>query len=215
MSPDQEDEPDNKTKRTKALDDDTCAQLFSELTDKLHKHLSGPFLEKTKRILTRDATSGFVAVLKNAQELEDTMKKQQALIRRLVGGPEYQVRMEFPKTPSLLSISDTLATCRQYILDTVGDDRDSPTPTSVAAGYLSRCMEDVANGRLLDEDLAPDIYNFRMHLESPHAQQALLGALFCRCVFQSPEPMCKAYHPKALTKHLEAMRMQGTIAFRQ
>ena len=67
-------------------------------------------------------------------------------------------------------------------------------------------MEEFASGRILTKELADYVTNFTMYLASPHAQQALLGASFCRWVFQSPEPMCKDHHPKALMKHFEALR---------
>ncbi|KAJ8110499.1 hypothetical protein OPT61_g6673 [Boeremia exigua] len=175
----------------------------------LDKPLSGPLLERTRRYFSRNPSSFAGDMLKHAQDTESMLDKQHALITRLVGEPEFQVKTVFPKTPSPSSVDNTLASFRQSIVDINGDERDTPAPTLAAAGYLSRCMEDIASGRILPKELVNYIKDFRIYLKSPHAQQAVLGALFCRWVFQSPEPMCEAHYPKALMKLLEAKLMQG------
>lgn len=116
----------------------------------------------------------------------------------------------FPKTPSQLFINDAWEKFWELILDIVDRNRRTPTPTLAAAGYLSRSSEDIASGRVAHAELSDTIKNLEKYLSRPHAQQALLSAVICRWVFQSPEPICKDHHPKPLMKLLALLEAKCT-----
>ncbi len=71
----------------------------------------------------------------------------------------------------------------------VGPNAIEPVPTLYEAGYLTGCAESIAHGLIPESQLEPYISTLSPMLESPHAQQTLLSALFCRWAFLSPEPM--------------------------
>ncbi|KAJ4312994.1 hypothetical protein N0V94_007163 [Neodidymelliopsis sp. IMI 364377] len=120
--------------------------------------------------------------------------KYRTMAQKLVGFVDLTNGTEFPKVPPQKEVNQIWAAFYEHIVSTVGVNNIEPTPTPEGAGYLSRCAEEIAHGRIPDSQLKACVASLSDHLISPHAQQTLISALFCRWIFSSPEPMLKDMH---------------------
>lgn len=95
---------------------------------------------------------------------------------------------------------------KDHIVWAVGRGLKTPTPSLTASAFLSARIEDIAYGRVMEDQLQSCIEDVCEFLVSPHAQQSLLSALFCHWIFESPEWMCKDMHNDTSLTMLEAIR---------
>lgn len=100
----------------------------------------------------------------------------------------------FPKTPSQKDVDQTWTRFYDHIVSTVGANNTEPRSTAEGAGYLTCAVESIANGRIADSELEACLNTLSRYLTSPHAQQTLFSALFCRWVFAFPEQMLDTMH---------------------
>lgn len=139
--------------------------------------------------------------LRSEQRLKE---KYRDMAKRLVEVEDLRTGTVFPKSPEENDVQDLWAKFREYILWTVGKRNKTPTPSLTSAGYLSARVEDIASGRVSDVQFNNCLHTLKEFMVSPHAQQMLLGALFCRWVFQNPEGMLRDSHSQGQVKMYEA-----------
>ena len=170
-------------------------------------------LEKAKLVEQYNPTASAEEFLSYALSLNDVAEDRCAFISRLLGGEQvHGFDQDFPRTSSLADLQDKWDVFRLRLLDHVGPGHTTPSPKRGSCAYLwTRCLRQVANGSIADRELGDDLKSLQDCLDSPHAQQAFLSALFCRWVFQSPEPMLEGYYPPSTMKHLELAMMIGTF----
>ena len=81
-------------------------------------------------------------------------------------------------------------------------------PTLGSAGYLTCVAEDVASGRIQDDELESRLRHLvkSEHLKSLYSVQTIIGALFLRWLFKSPEAMCRNEHSNLVMKQYDALK---------
>jgi hypothetical protein len=139
----------------------------------------------------------------------EQLAKKGATINRLLGG-EYMegLTQQFPPAPTASDVRAAWDDFYLCILDTVGPGHVTPDPDPGPYALLwHNCLEQIASSQMADTELAEHMRVFEKRSISPHSQQALLSALFCRWVFQSPEPIFNNHHPPSTLECLNFMRM--------
>ncbi|KAF1363128.1 hypothetical protein EJ07DRAFT_173825 [Lizonia empirigonia] len=149
----------------------------------------------------RDPKGSIIENLIKDLESQRALKaKHRDLVQKLVEFVNLNDGTVFPKTPPQQEVNETWTAFYEHIVYTVGPNHTSPKPKPESAGYLTCTAENIANGRITDAELQPCIASLGQYLKSPHAQQTLLSALFCRWVFASPEPMLHSMHSPLLSQ---------------
>jgi hypothetical protein len=92
------------------------------------------------------------------------------------------------------------------------DKEPEHLPSVESTGLLVHTVEDITNGHIPEDELESVIELLHEHLQSPYAVQTLMGALFCRWVFQAPEPMCEGQHSEMLLQDYEHIKALGACA---
>lgn len=149
----------------------------------------------------RDPKGSIIENLIKDLESQRALKaKHRDLVQKLVEFVDLNNGTVFPKTPPQHKVNETWTAFYEHIVFTVGPNHITPQPNPESAGYLTCAAENIANGRITCAELEPCIASLSQYLKSPHAQQTLLSALFCRWVFASPEPMLDTMHSPLLTQ---------------
>ncbi|XPS69480.1 hypothetical protein M3J07_001739 [Ascochyta lentis] len=143
----------------------------------------------------RDSKESIIENLIKDLESQRSLKtKHRAMVQNLVEFVDLNNGTAFPKIPAQNEIDRMWTKFYEQIVSTVGPNNVTPSPTPEGAGYLTCAAEGIANGRIPNDQLEACIESLRRYLETPHAQQSLFSALFCRWIFASPEPMLHAMH---------------------
>jgi hypothetical protein len=139
----------------------------------------------------------------------EQLEEKSATIDRLLGGEHMPgLTQQFPLAPTSSDVRAAWDDFSQCILDAVGPGHVTPVPDPGPYALLwHNCLEQIASGQMADTELAEHMRVFEKHLISPHSQQALLSALFCRWVFQSPEPIFNDHHPPSTLECLKMFQM--------
>lgn len=139
----------------------------------------------------------------------EQLEEKSATIDHLLGGEYMQgLTQQFPPAPTASDVRAAWDDFYLCILDTVGPGHVTPDPDPGPYALLwHNCLEQIASGQMAETELAEHMRVFEKHSISPHSQQALLSALFCRWVFQSPEPIFNAHHPPSTLEYLNVIWM--------
>jgi hypothetical protein len=132
------------------------------------------------------------------------------IVRKLIGAPDFAGN-KFPQPTDLTFYKPRWQEAMDNIRMAVGPEDTTPdhSPSPELAGYLTCVMENIANGRYQEEELEKCIKHLYEHLKSTYAVQALMGALFCRWVFQASEPMLEPQDSEKLMKYYESLAVSG------
>lgn len=159
--------------------------------------------------LSSDLKGSLVENLAKKLDAQRTLKaKYHKTSNKLIGTVDYSTGYVFPKEPTDQKIDDRWTTIYRYIVDTVGLDNARPHISASSAEYIVSFAENIATGRTSNDQLDSYIESVSGPLKSPHAQQTLYSALFCRWVFADPEPMLRAIHSAGMM-HLYETRLTG------
>ncbi|KAJ4364796.1 hypothetical protein N0V95_000640 [Ascochyta clinopodiicola] len=131
--------------------------------------------------------------------------KHRTMVQKLVEFVVLSNGTVFPKTPAQSEVDKTWTSFYKHIVSTIGPNNVIPNPTPEGAGYLTCAAEGIANRQIYKDQLEPCIESFSRYLKSPHAQQTLFSALFCRWVFASPEPMLNTMHSDGMMQLYNAV----------
>jgi len=139
-----------------------------------------------------------------------------ALLRDLVGRRELNKDNVFPRVPEHPDMDKAWKTMRKHIQEAFDFSfPPEPLPAPEDAGYLARCIEELAEGSGSLGSMPQYIDKLKPYLDSPHSVQAVLGALFCRRLFATPEPMCTGvYSDKELMMYRALLLNSKYAAFR-
>lgn len=139
----------------------------------------------------------------------EQLEEKSATMDRLFGGEYVEgLTQQFPPAPTSSDVRAAWDDFYLCILDTVGPGHVTPDPDPGPYALLwHNCLEQIASSQMADNELAEHMRVFEKQSISPHSQQALLSALFCRWVFQSPEPIFDDHHPPSTLEHLNVIRM--------
>lgn len=151
-----------------------------------------------------------------SRKLERLRKWQQQLVK----GADADWNVDFPELPDFEFIEmvwQRLLTKLRLAID-VEDEGLEQLPSAESAGYLTARMEDILTDRLTSSELEDVVEEVKEHVQSPFAVLALTGALFCRDLFRSPEPMCTSatpdlmvvYEMQRTTRKYVALYIQNT-----
>jgi hypothetical protein len=97
-----------------------------------------------------------------------------------------------PTPPDLSSVEgiwEMIPNNLRYFIG-IEDEEPEHLPTPESAAFLTACSWNIFANRSGGQELEAIIEYTKEHLLSPYAVQALLTVIFCRDLFQSPEPMC-------------------------
>jgi hypothetical protein len=183
---------------------------LNELEEGKHSQKSVAALIQMTTQTVRLNPGAFVPeILRYTLMQSDRIEEQSATIERLLGGEHMQsLTQHFPPAPPSSDVRAAWDDFSQYILDAVDPGNVAPIPKLGPYALLwHNCLEQIASGQMADTELAKHMHVFEKHLVSPHSQQALLSALFCRWVFQAPEPIFKDHHPPSALANLNIYRM--------
>ena len=120
--------------------------------------------------------------------------KHRDMVQKLVQFVNLNTGTVFPKESPQQEVSKSWTAFYEHIVLTVGPNNTSPKIDAASAGYVACFAENIAYGRIPGDQLKTYIESLSALLKSPHAQQALFSALFCRWIFAAPEPMLHAMH---------------------
>jgi hypothetical protein len=113
---------------------------------------------------------------------------------KLIVSIDYSTGLVFPKEPTHRKIDDHWTAIYEYIVHTIGLDNARPDISASRAGYIVGFTKNIATERVSNDQLDSYIESVSGLLKSPHAQQILFSALFCRWVFVALELMLHAMH---------------------
>lgn len=168
--------------------------------DERFEHVTSIF--RTIKDTPDSVTSNLIKDLDSQRALKSRYRN---LAQRLVGHQDLNMGTYFPKTPPQDEVNKAWKEFHEHIMFTVGANRTTPIPSPEIAGYISRCAEEIAHGRIPGDQLKACIKSLKPYIQSPHAQQTLLSALSCRWIFTSPEPMLTSMHSTGMMKIYQSM----------
>lgn len=142
----------------------------------------------------------------NSRQQEDlrvagrTVEKLQRWTKQLSKGADSNFNMNFPLAPEAREVNYTWERIMYKIRRVAGLEDEEPErlPTPKDAGYLTARVQDILAGRMTDREVEDMIVDVKEHVQSPFAVLALASAIFCRDLFQSPEPMCGTAPPSLM-----------------
>jgi hypothetical protein len=131
--------------------------------------------------------------------------------RELIAGIELGRPDQFPLPTDLSTVEGVWNMVMHSIESAVGTINQEPDtlPSPSCATFLTTAMESIASGRVREEQLAAYLKTLGSLLQGPRAVQALMGSLYCRWIFQNPEPMYHEEYSFALTKTYETLAVVG------
>ena len=131
-------------------------------------------------------------------------------MRKLIGAPDFAGN-KFPQPTDQTFCKPRWQEAMDNIRMAVGLEDTTPDhlPSPELAGYLTCVMENIASGRYQEEELEKCIKHLDEHLKGTYAVQALMGALFCRWVFQASESMLETQDSEKLMKYYKSLAVSG------
>ncbi|KAF3006429.1 hypothetical protein E8E13_001589 [Curvularia kusanoi] len=131
--------------------------------------------------------------------------KYAEMVKKLIGSIDSGTRLAFPKETPPQEVEKAWATIYDHFVFVVGPNNVTPIIGAASAGYVVGAAENIATGLVPDHQLDSYIESLSALLRSPHAQQTLFSALFCRWVFSMPEPMLHAMHSGGMMHLYDSM----------
>lgn len=122
-----------------------------------------------------------------------TSEKLRKWVQQIVKGADANLNVTFPTPPDSTLVESTWESTMNRLRCIAGlrDKEPEYLPIPESAGYLTGRIEDILTHGRTKQELENFVEDAREHLQSPYAVQALISALFCCDLFQSPEPMCE------------------------
>ncbi|KAF3050450.1 hypothetical protein E8E11_009715 [Didymella keratinophila] len=120
------------------------------------------------------------------------------MIKKLIEFIDLGNETIFPKTPPQNEVDRLWAAFHEHIVSIVGSNNVKPTLSLSSVGYMVASAENIAHGRIPNDQLEAYVESLGGFLRSPQAQQLLFSALLCRWVFADPEIMLKDMHSAAM-----------------
>jgi hypothetical protein len=189
---------------------DACLSILTRLVNH-QTNLSDETMRHIRHLISASSDPNGSLVENLVKELDS----QRALKARyykmsneLIGSIDYSTGLVFPKEPTYRKIEESWTDIYQHLVDTVGPNNTRPFISVLSAGYVVGFAENIATGRVSNDQLDSYIESVSGPLKSPHAKQTLFSALFCRWVFAAPEPMLHAMHSDGMM-HLYENRITG------
>ncbi|KAF2993956.1 hypothetical protein E8E13_000054 [Curvularia kusanoi] len=156
--------------------------------------------------IKNDPKSAFHGMANTALAESEKLVRIRELLTKLV--PEYEPRNNGSTFPEILDLEEQhkiWANIQENITLTIAShNNDVSPPDLLAMGTLTARAEDIAYGRVADLELLPRICGLRNHFGSSLAMQLLIGAVLCRLIFQSPEPLLEGQHSMLMMSLYEA-----------
>lgn len=173
-----------------------CSSVLSGLIDHLPSlpEETGQHYRQLLRTLQDPNGRVVESLIKDLHSQRTLKAKYRDMVQKLVSSVDMSNGPIFPREPTHHEVSEKWATFYAHVMSTVGPNNIMPKISVASAGYLASSAENIAYGRISDEQLKSYIKSLSALFRSPHAQQSLFSALLCRWVFSTPEPMLRSMH---------------------
>ncbi|KAJ8115704.1 hypothetical protein OPT61_g2703 [Boeremia exigua] len=180
---------------------DALMSVLSGILNNSEQNMQENVLEHLQQIIRtaeRPQTSLVGDLIKDLKSQRNMKEDYRVLIRKLVDFRNLTSPNVFPKEPHQKDVSRSWSEFHEQMVSIVGPNNVTPMLTPASAAYIASAAEQIADSRITDDQLQVYIESLQRYLKSPHAQQAVFSALFCRWVFSNPEPMLDDMHSEGM-----------------
>ncbi|KAJ4381669.1 hypothetical protein N0V86_003033 [Didymella sp. IMI 355093] len=137
-------------------------------------------------------------LMKDLESHRRLKAKHRDMVQKLVEFVNLDTGNSFPKEPPQQEVDQIWRAIHEHIVSIVGANNTSPKISALSAGYLACSAENIAYGRIPQDQLKTYLESLAGPLRSPYTQQTILGALICRWVLSDPEPMLNTMHSQGM-----------------